>query len=287
MNWILLALVACGEKGSDTAEHFENTDSIDTSTVDTNEDAEVIGTGEDADGDGYAESVDCDESNASIHPDAVDWPEDGVDQDCQNGDQTLVPAGRDLYNAAFDIQSDGMPVDWSDLGDALQWQEAGSEIVTVAGLATGLTFQGHSSGGGALKIWGDYGANFYGNGESLVYQQFLPVDVWEPANKVYWFDAWAWIDESEVLENQATFSIGIRCYRESMGAWTLLSEQKSVALTAESATNEWIHVWSKVECPDTTNVVRTFVLFQQNTIGTESLDHGAVYVDDAQFGVIE
>ncbi|MCX6056788.1 MAG: putative metal-binding motif-containing protein [Chloroflexi bacterium] len=39
----------------------------------------------DFDGDGYSPPVDCNDKNASIHPDALDSPKDGIDQNC-NGD---------------------------------------------------------------------------------------------------------------------------------------------------------------------------------------------------------
>lgn len=43
---------------------------------------------EDVDGDGYADDVDCDDSDASIHPDAEEVPGDGVDSNCNADDDT-------------------------------------------------------------------------------------------------------------------------------------------------------------------------------------------------------
>ena len=41
----------------------------------------------DFDGDGYAADVDCDDTDATIHPDAIDLPDDDVDQDCDGIDE--------------------------------------------------------------------------------------------------------------------------------------------------------------------------------------------------------
>ncbi len=43
----------------------------------------------DADEDGYSSDVDCDDTDASIHPDAYDRPDDGIDQDCTDGDRSF------------------------------------------------------------------------------------------------------------------------------------------------------------------------------------------------------
>ncbi len=56
--------------------------------------------GVDADGDGYVAGVgaaeDCNDSNADIHPDAIDFCGDGIDQDCSGGD--IVCTGDDADN---------------------------------------------------------------------------------------------------------------------------------------------------------------------------------------------
>lgn len=37
--------------------------------------------------------IDCDDNNPDIHPNAIDFPEDGVDQDCRGGDEKLDTGG--------------------------------------------------------------------------------------------------------------------------------------------------------------------------------------------------
>jgi len=63
---------------------------------------------EDWDGDGYEPPADCDDTDPDVHPDAVDVPYNGVDEDCYDGD--LV-----------DVDGDGWPgeeVDGEDCADA-------------------------------------------------------------------------------------------------------------------------------------------------------------------------
>lgn len=40
----------------------------------------------DNDGDGYDDSVDCNDNDASVFPGAYDWPNDGIDQNCDGAD---------------------------------------------------------------------------------------------------------------------------------------------------------------------------------------------------------
>jgi hypothetical protein len=44
----------------------------------------------DADGDGYPPAVDCDDANPSVHPGAPELVGDGIDQDCNGSDLTIV-----------------------------------------------------------------------------------------------------------------------------------------------------------------------------------------------------
>ncbi len=65
---LLPLLAACPPTETDDTEDTQDTQDTDTPV--------------DADGDGYLDDVDCDDSDASIHPDADDVPADGIDQDC-------------------------------------------------------------------------------------------------------------------------------------------------------------------------------------------------------------
>jgi hypothetical protein len=53
----------------------------------------------DEDGDGYVIQdhegihIDCDDSDANTHPNAIDFPADGIDQDCKDGDAQLDTGG--------------------------------------------------------------------------------------------------------------------------------------------------------------------------------------------------
>ena len=42
----------------------------------------------DEDGDGYMQDEDCDDQDANIHPEADETPEDGIDSNCNNEDDT-------------------------------------------------------------------------------------------------------------------------------------------------------------------------------------------------------
>mgnify|MGYP006445544813 CR=1 FL=1 len=42
----------------------------------------------DEDGDGYGQDEDCDDNDPEIHPDAEETPEDGMDSNCNNDDDT-------------------------------------------------------------------------------------------------------------------------------------------------------------------------------------------------------
>lgn len=293
MTWILIsALFACGDKNTiDTADSNTDTntgteDSGENQTTDTETPIESNPgeTSNDDDGDDYPDEEDCDDTDPNTHPDAIDFPGDNIDQNCDGSEPALEDAGRPLANPNFEQTTNGQPSDWSDLGDALLWQEHGSEISNANG-GTGITFSAFE-GIGSLKLWGDYGADPYGRGESSVYQQFLSTDQWTPANHVFWIDAWAMIHDTDPLQNGAKFSIGIRCINDYAGTRTVVAESFSSSFISTSPTNLWTRLWASVECPSSTTMTQAIFLFQQSTPGPDSPDHGAVFIDAARMGVI-
>ena len=301
MNMMLVVLIlGCGDKteldtafdasesstnnDSDTSDG-SNLDSGDGDTADTDDESSDNGeTSGDDDGDGYTDEDDCNDTDPYSHPGAMEFPGDGVDQDCDGIDPVLKNAGSMLDNPGFELEENGVPTDWSDLGDALLWQSDGSEIETLTG-GTGEFFESFQDNG-SLKIWGDYGADPFGNGESIVYQQFLPTTDWNPVNKIFWIDAWAMIHDSAPLENGAEFSIGIRCLNEFFGTRTVVAESFSSPLNKDSSSNEWRRTWAQVECPADTSLVQSILLFKQVQSGQDSSDNGAVYVDEVHFGTL-
>jgi len=60
----------------------------------------------DRDRDGALEPGDCDDGNAAIRPGALDVPEDGVDQDCLDGDAVNLDRDRDGFTRPSDCRDD-------------------------------------------------------------------------------------------------------------------------------------------------------------------------------------
>ena len=56
----------------------------------------------DADGDGAAKPGDCDDANPAIRPGAPDPPENGVDEDCADGDAPILDRDHDGFNRPQD-----------------------------------------------------------------------------------------------------------------------------------------------------------------------------------------
>ena len=61
-----------------------------------NGDCEVLE--EDFDGDGFFRSNDCDDEDPAVNPDAIDIPNDGIDQNCDGFDATLLDGDGDGFD---------------------------------------------------------------------------------------------------------------------------------------------------------------------------------------------
>ena len=290
--FIFTFLWACGDKSqtdtssntaTDTSETTEDTGIDQDSGVESEEDSGQTES-QDADGDGFSSSEDCDDNNPSAYPSAMEFPGDGIDQDCDGADTPLNEAGRPANNPSFDTESNGVPADWNSQTDSWAWQANEGEIFNASG-ATGQIFASHS-GAGAVKIWGDYGSAIFGNGESAATQDFQPTSSWNAVDKTFWIDAWVMHHDTDALQNQAEFYVGVRCIKEFFGTSETIEESFSDAISATSATNEWTRLWTNVTCPADTSFVQSVLLFKQNDSGTQSEDYGAVFVDDVHFGTL-
>ena len=289
----LVYALACGGKNLDTADIVDTadtntvTDTIDTTdTTDSNDTTDTSGASqEDLDHDGYSQQDgDCDDTDPNIHPNAIDYPGDSMDEDCVGGAMSIVPVQGGLANPSFDAHTNGVPTDWSKLPVspvALAWQGNGDTVFTING-DTGEAFTTHG-GDGSLKLWGDYDSNPLSPGESSVYQQFFKNASWSPANKQFWVDAWVYMHHADPLLATATVHTVFRCFSEYQGSWSLVSESYSDAVNSASPQDTWFRIHNTVTCDANSTIVQVLFVFGQQDTNT---DHGVLYIDDVQFGEI-
>jgi Putative metal-binding motif len=106
---LAVLLLACAISAGCTSSGKSGSSSYPTASTEPVEDDDDDTTIADADGDGYDETEDCDDTDASINPDATEIPYDGIDQNCDGIDLT------DVDGDGFDAEeADGTDCDDSD-----------------------------------------------------------------------------------------------------------------------------------------------------------------------------
>ena len=288
--WLVLML-ACGGKSADTGiviqlETDTETDSAEETGLDTSEseDTSEEDTGADLatddDGDGFSEDQgDCDDTNPEISPNAVDFADDGIDQDCSGADATLVPVLGGLVNANFDEEDPdniGYPLGWQMEGGSYTLQAHEAAIMTDAG-DSGVEFEAHSPSGSALKIWGSTDPSL---SRTIAYQEFSATDDWSPGGKVFWLVTWGYHSSLDPLSGTAESFGAIECFRED---YTPDGERETQRMTAQTQVDSWRNLNKWVTCGDNATIVRVSLVLLHNP----TTDSGSVYFDDVTFGEIQ
>ena len=270
-----------------------DTEETDTEETDTEEtDTEETDTEEpvDEDMDGFTADEDCDDTNADINPDAMDNPENDVDEDCNGTPASLTDYEGGLLNGSFETAGTAttswggeLPADWLNIGNMWATQMGSGNLYGDNGDSGAMVAA--PDGDKYVKIWPDAGANQYGD-ESPVYQEWAG-----GADMTFYLSAHGMVHDSSLLKGATEAVVWIKCFDASYG---LQGDAKSVALTADSTPNEWVHQSAMVTCGPNTTLVQGVLSLNtpdEDVDGNGTVDAGEsqttgnVYYDHVMFGV--